>query len=138
MSIEPYLLSIYLSYFLAVWFFASSVLAIWSRSKSQKVLSSVTLFLVWAFYSYILVNREVLMDPLPLAHVLEVVAWFDFITALVLTMWLKRSKGTGFIRTLPEWLRYDDIAWKYVIIIFAAAMCHFVMLYDVVIDVGYE
>jgi hypothetical protein len=63
----------------------------------------------------------------------ETIAWFDLITALIITMWLKGSISSNFIRTLPEHLRYDQLAWMYAIIILLTAICHFVMLRDVVL-----
>lgn len=133
MSIEPYLISIYLSYALMVWFFIASILSIRARSESKTVLTSVSLFLVWTFYSYILFNRDVLMDPLTNLQVYEMIFWFDLVTAAIMVMWLKDSKSLSFIRTLPEYLRYDKLAWLYAIILFLTAACHFFMLDDVML-----
>ena len=133
MSIEPYLISIYLSYALMVWFFIASVLSIKARSESKTVLTSLSLFFVWAFYSYILFNRDVLMDPLTSLQVYEMIFWFDLVTAAIMVMWLKDSKSLSFIRTLPEYLRYDTLAWMYAIILLLTAFCHFVMLDDVML-----
>ena len=131
MSIEPYLISIYLSYFLMVWFFIALILSI--EYKAKAVLTSASLFLVWAFYSYILFNRDKLMAPIPDVRIYEIVFWFDLVTAVIMTMWLKGSISSSFVRTLPSHLRYDKLAWMYAIIIFITAACHFFMLDDVVL-----
>ena len=131
MSLEPYLIAIYLSYFLMVWFFIASVLAI--RSKTKTVLTSVSLFLVWSFYSYILLNYDQLMAPLTDPQLYEMLFWFDLVTAAIMAMWLKDSKSLSFVRTLPNYLRYDKLAWIYAIILLLTAVCHFFMLDDVVL-----
>ena len=129
MSIEPYKIAIFLSYVLMGWFFISVVLSLWS--KSHNTLSSITLFLAWSVYSYVLSTKS--MAHLSTPQMYEVIAWYDVITALTLTMWLKRPVNSSFIKTLPEWLRYDNFAWKYALIVLVAAICHFVMLRDVVL-----
>jgi hypothetical protein len=132
MTYLPHLIAMNLSYILMVWFFISLLLSIYS--KSQNTLSSFTLFLVWAFYSYALHYNKMahLTDP----QVYEAVAWFDLITALILTMWLKGAISRRISTALPYWLRYDSLAWAYALIILVAAICHFVMLNDVVLLLG--
>jgi hypothetical protein len=129
MTIEAFQIAKALSYVLMGCFFMSSILALWARS--YKTLSSITLFFVWAFYSYTLHYDK--MAHLSDVHMYEAIAWFDLITAVLLTMWLKGSVSSNFVRTLPKWLRYDTITWVYSIIILSAAICHFVMLRDVVL-----
>ncbi len=131
MSIEPYLISIYLSYLLMVWFFIASILSI--AAKTKTALTSISLFLVWAFYSFILFNRVELMDSISDLQLYEMLFWFDLITAVIMVMWLKDSASIGFVRTLPSYLRYDKLAWVYAIILLLTAVCHFVMLDDIVL-----
>ena len=129
MTIDTFQIAIYLSYGLAVWFFIAFVLSLWFKSKT--VLCTFTLLLIWSVYSYVL--HEEMMSHLSTVQMYEVIAWFDLITALIITMWLKGSIGESFVRTLPSYLRYDELAWAYAIIILLTSICHFVMLRDVVL-----
>jgi len=108
---EPHLIAKSLSFVLMVWFF----ICLFSPSK-KSIFSNVILFLLWLFYSVIMITHS--YDAMTYTENMALLIKIDGATGLVLTMFM----------------RIDTKALRHSLVMAFAVMCHTMILYDLTIS----